>query len=247
GVLATGSSIIFEGTADDANWFPIPFYGFGSAGASAWNPSGAINGSIGFQNFVPVVASGGLSQVRCRLSGVGGGQTALNAVLRATPEAALPPPTGSQTTSLSVPVVVTGNVAGSLSGVVEKKDTGRNAVLLSWEEMAGTAAAESALTNFTLGSYAGAALGAATSYTVTATKTLHIQSITIYLKSTSTAAILARFRIRAAASGVGNASPVIFDAVIGLDAATFASGQADELAIPIPDGLEVPAATPNIT
>src|SRR4029077_10032537 len=131
-------------------------------------------------------------------------------------------------------------------GTQDLKDSGRQAVMLSWEEMAGTAAAESALTTFTRGSLTAAALTAASSYTVTAAKRLRIQSITLYLKSTSTVAVLARYRIRQAASAISNASPVIFDAVVGLDAATFASGQADELAIPIPDGLEV-AATQQIT
>jgi hypothetical protein len=136
---------------------------------------------------------------------------------------------------------VKGTQTARAVGIQELKDSGRQVLLLSWEEMAGTAAAESALTNFTLGTRNAANLTAASSYTVSAGKTLRIQSLSLYIKSTSTAAILARFRIRQAASGITNASPVIFDAVIGLDAATFASGQADELAVPIPDGLEVAA------
>ena len=70
--------------------------------------------------------------------------------------------------------------------------------------------------------------------------------MTIYLKATSTAELLARYRIRQAASGIANSSPVIFDAVMALDTATVAATQGDQLAIPIPDGLEV-AATQQIT
>ena len=122
------------------------------------------------------------------------------------------------------------------------KDAGRSQIMLSWEEMAGTAGAESALTNFTLGSKAAAALTAATSYTVTTGKTLRIQSVTIYVKTTSTVNNLARFRIRQAGT-VANTSPVIFDQVLALEMnGTYLAGEVAALVIPIPDGLEVAAA-----
>jgi hypothetical protein len=121
------------------------------------------------------------------------------------------------------------------------KDAGRSQVMLAWEEMAGTAAVESTLTNFTLGSAAGAALSAATTYTVTAGKTLRIQAITLYVKATSTVNNLAKFRIRQAAS-VTNASPVIFDATLGLEVTgTIAAGAQHNETVTIPDGLEVAA------
>lgn len=127
------------------------------------------------------------------------------------------------------------------------KDAGRSQVMLAWEEMAGTAAVESTLTNFTLGSKAAGALGAATSYTVTTGKTLRIQEVTVYVKATSTVNNLARFRIRQAASAIANTSPVIFDKVLALGVpGTIASGLLVAMDIPIPDGLEV-ASTQQIT
>jgi hypothetical protein len=121
------------------------------------------------------------------------------------------------------------------------KDAGRSQVMAAWEEMSGTAAAESALTNFTLGSRGGSALGAATSITVTSGKTLRIQSVLMYVKATSTVNNLARFRIRHAGT-VANTSPVVFDHVMSLEVTgTIASGAYHSDVIPIPDGLEIPA------
>lgn len=120
------------------------------------------------------------------------------------------------------------------------KDAGRQAVTLVWERVAGTAAVESALTNFTSGVRAGAALGAATSYTVTAGKTLRIQSISIALTATSTIVNNARFRIRQAASAIANTSPIIFSydmpwQLLG----TVAANDGVSATVPFPDGLEV--------
>src|SRR5205807_7897200 len=49
-----------------------------------------------------------------------------------------------------------GSQTGRFLGNQAAKDAGRSQIMLSWEEMAGTAAAESTLTNFTLGSKAAA-------------------------------------------------------------------------------------------
>jgi hypothetical protein len=120
------------------------------------------------------------------------------------------------------------------------KDSGRQHISLNWEEMAGTAAAESALTNFTSGSRGGTALSAANQYTVQAGKTLRIHTVCIYVKATSTINNLARFRIRQAAS-VANSSPIIFDYVMSLESPTVAANEAEALAIPLPEGIEVAA------
>lgn len=127
-------------------------------------------------------------------------------------------------------------------GTQDAKDSGRSQVMLSWEEMTGTAAAESTLTNFTLGSRGGSALTAATNLTVTAGKTLRIQEVHIYVKATSTVNNLARFRLRQAAS-ILNSSPVIWDAVLlGIEApGTIAAGLGAKQSYSIPDGLEVAA------
>jgi hypothetical protein len=120
------------------------------------------------------------------------------------------------------------------------KDSGRQHISLNWEEMAGTAAAESALTNFTSGSRGGTALSAANQYTVQAGKTLRIHTVCLYVKATSTINNLARFRIRQAAS-VANSSPIIFDYVMSLESPTVAASEAEALAIPLPEGIEVAA------
>lgn len=123
----------------------------------------------------------------------------------------------------------------------------RQQVMLAWEEMAGTAGAESALTNFTLGTDSSAggaptALAAATSYTVPSGKTLRITAVLIYTKATSTVNNLSRFRIRSAAS-VANTSPPIWDMVInGVQApGTVTAGSGNSERIAIPDGIDIPA------
>lgn len=116
-------------------------------------------------------------------------------------------------------------------------------VCLAWEEMAGTANAESSLTNFTSGSNAGSALSAATLYTVTAGKTLRIQTVNYYMKATSTVTNLAKFRIRQAASSIANTSPIIYaDSLVGSAMGAVTAGAGYSKNVLIPDGLEVPSA-----
>jgi hypothetical protein len=129
--------------------------------------------------------------------------------------------------------------AGRYLAVQDAKDTGRQQVMLSWDEMAGTAGVESTLTNFTLGSENGVNLTAATNYTVPAGKTLHIQEITCYVKTTSTVNNLARFRLRQAAA-ILNTSPVIFNKLLALQQnGTYLAGELIAVPFQIPDGLEV--------
>lgn len=152
-----------------------------------------------------------------------------------------------QVVNVAPPTLTKGTQGSTGISTQDLKDAGRSQVMLSWEEMTGTAAAESSLTNFTLGSNAGVALSAATSYTVTTGKTLRIQTVTIYCKTTSTVNNLCRFRIRQAASSIANTSPVIFDQVLALQQnGTYLAGEVVALVIPIPDGLEV-GSTKQIT
>lgn len=123
-------------------------------------------------------------------------------------------------------------------------DTAVQQVLLSWDEMAGTANTESALTNATFRSENLVALGAATSYTVPAGKRLRVTNVNCYVKATSTVNNLARFRIRAVASGnVLNSSPPIFNVVQSIDApGTVAANLTSQRAYTIPEGsLDLPA------
>jgi hypothetical protein len=140
------------------------------------------------------------------------------------------------------PILTKGTQGTTGLSTQDLKDAGRQHVLLAWEEMAGTAAAESALTNFTFGTRNATALAAANNYTVSSGKTLRIQSIIIYVKATSNINNLARVRIRQAASGITNASPVIFDTVISLGApGTVAANLLARDSCALPDGIEVAA------
>ena len=124
-------------------------------------------------------------------------------------------------------------VSSIINPVTEKKDVGRQQVLLSWEAVGGTTT--EALTNFTNGSRGGVALAAASSYTVSAGKTLRIQTVIISLGQNGSSAANYRVRIRQAAA-VTAASPVVFAAGGGGP-----SNTSGELVCVIPDGLEVAA------
>lgn len=144
-------------------------------------------------------------------------------------------------------ITAKGTQAASALGTQDLKDSGRTAIMLDWERVAGTAAVESTLTNFTVGSKGGANITAATSYTVTTGKTLRIQSINLSLTSTSTVVNNARVRIRQAASGIANTSQIVWNYDIPWPiGGTVAANEGTSINIPIPDGLEI-AATQQIT
>jgi hypothetical protein len=128
------------------------------------------------------------------------------------------------------------NIGNGRFGTPPTSSFFRSNVMLSWELVAGTAAAESALTNFTLGSRGGAALAAASSLTVSPGKVLRIHNIVVTFLENATTAI-GRVRIRHAAT-VANTSPVAFNAVFGVPAGTAAAKQGFTVSIPVPDGIE---------
>lgn len=117
-------------------------------------------------------------------------------------------------------------------------NNGLQAVLLSWEEMAGTAAVESALTNATFQTQNLVALTAASSYTVPAAKRFRITNVSCYVKATSTVNNLAKFRIRAVASGsVLNTSTPVFNTTLALAGpGTIAAGLMAQQAYSVPEG-----------
>lgn len=132
--------------------------------------------------------------------------------------------------------------------VKDKTDDGLQQVMCSWEEMAGTAAAESALTNATFRTENLVALGAGNQYTVPAAKRLRITEVHVYVKATSTVNNLARFRLRAHASAVTNASPPVFDAVTALDApGTVAANLTKSQSFTFPEGTLDFAAGAQVT
>jgi hypothetical protein len=133
-----------------------------------------------------------------------------------------------------------GNTPNTTPWLVKRSlENARQQVLLSWDEMAGTAAVESALTNATFRTENAVALGAASLYTVPAGKTLRITEVHCYVKATSTVNNLARFRIRQAAA-VANTSPVIFNAIQAIDApGTVAANLMSHRSYPLGDGIDV--------
>jgi hypothetical protein len=213
---------------------------FGVGGLFDYGASGRTDNMLGAITYIPIDSA---DIAKITVIAIKGGAPSPNspttayitAIFDTEAIAGLPPKLGQYASAYSTSVVVASDQTVPVQDVI---DTGRAQVMLAWEEMAGTAAAESALTNFTLGTRAATALAAANNYAISAGKTLRIQSVTIYVKSTAAAAVLARFRIRQA-TVVANNSPVIFDVVLGLNSATFAVGEVAALTIPIPDGLEV--------
>lgn len=118
--------------------------------------------------------------------------------------------------------------------VLEKKDTGRQQLFLSWENIVGSVA-ESALVNFTSGSRGAAALPVAGFYTVSGGKTLRLQTVSFLFGQNGSSACNYRARLRQG-NPVTNASPVILGAGAGGP-----SNTANPVAVPIPDGLELAA------
>jgi hypothetical protein len=100
-----------------------------------------------------------------------------------------------------------------ISGSVSVAATPRQSVMLSWERLT-SAAAESALTNFTNGTLNAVALGAASLYTVSAGKIFRITQVNVAVRTTANQIVNTRVRIRQAAS-VTNSSPIIWQGELG--------------------------------
>lgn len=133
-----------------------------------------------------------------------------------------------------------GSQTNRFVGTQDAKDSGRSQVCIVWEAGAlGTS--ENTLGNFTSATLAGAAVTAATNYTVSAGKKLRIQQVNLGLTAAATpAANRVRVRIRQAASGIANTSPIIWEGVIAFQTTPAANG-GNFMVYDIPEGLEVPA------
>jgi hypothetical protein len=145
-----------------------------------------------------------------------------------------------------------GNTQNTTPWFVQQRiDNALQTVCLSWDEMAGTAAVESALTNATSRVENYVALAAGSSYTVPASKRFRITNVYTYLKNNSTVNNLARFRIRAVASGsVANTSPIVFNRIYAAEVAAAPVAAAITTARhsdPIPEGVLDFAAGAQIT
>lgn len=113
----------------------------------------------------------------------------------------------------------------------EMMNTGRQQLCLSWENLGGHTS--ETLETFTSGSRNGVALPAASSYTVSAGKTLRIQSVVFTFGQNGSSACNYRARIR---QGTTTAAPVILAAGAGGP-----SNTCNVVHCPVPDGLEVPS------
>lgn len=142
-----------------------------------------------------------------------------------------------------------GNTANTTPWLVKSGlDNAVQTVLVAWEEMAGTAAVESTLTNTTFRTENLVATTAATSYTVPVGKRLRITNVSCYVKATAAVNNLARFRLRALAGTVLNTSAPVFNAILALDTpGTVAAGLLKDQAYSVPEGSLDFAAGVQIT
>jgi hypothetical protein len=118
--------------------------------------------------------------------------------------------------------------------VREVKDSGRTQVTLYVDSISAITTEALATLNITKGNVAQAT---ATSYTVTAGKTLRIQQLTLAGIPANNTQIATRARVRVAASGITVASPVIINALS--PGANNQSFTAEPVCLDFPDGLEV--------
>lgn len=127
-----------------------------------------------------------------------------------------------------------GTLASLVLSVQEPKDIGRTFVILYADRVAGVTA--ETLMNVSINK--GGVVTTGTSYTVSAGKTLRIQSINAEILNTTTVANRVLIRLRHALSGsVSVASPVVSMAMAASQAALAASGDTDPHTIS--DGLEI--------
>jgi hypothetical protein len=118
--------------------------------------------------------------------------------------------------------------------VQELKDAGRTQVTLYVDSISGITTEALATLNITKGNVAQAT---ATSYTVTAGKTLRMQQFCIMGLPPTNASVATRSRVRVAASGITVASPILINAVCA--GSTNQAFAAEPEFLTFPDGIEV--------
>jgi hypothetical protein len=118
------------------------------------------------------------------------------------------------------------------------QDLIKQTLTLIWEDMVGTANVESTLTNFTVGTLAGANLSPTTSYSITGGRSLMITAIGVYIRGTNNSYGTGRFRVRTSPIGtpITNASPIVFSVQLNNMGA---NGAGNTLWTPIADGIKV--------
>jgi hypothetical protein len=147
--------------------------------------------------------------------------------------ASLPLPAGAATAANQTTPVAKGTQGTTANPTQDLKDAGRTQVTLYVDAIAGITTEALATLSITKG---GAAQTAATSYTVTAGKTLRLQAMTCSASTTgSTTAGYCKVRVRQAAT-VAATSPIILSAVTTYAGVAY---YAVPTSLDIPDGLEI--------
>jgi hypothetical protein len=142
--------------------------------------------------------------------------------------------TGSTTAVTSLPAITKGTQGTTGVSVQDLKDSGRTSILLFLDAVTGITTEALATMSINKG---GVAQTAATSYTVTAGKTLRISGMHTSVKNTSTVASDSRTRLRQAASSFSVSSPIVLLNEAGSVAAIANAVGTDDTSIP--DGLEI--------
>jgi hypothetical protein len=147
--------------------------------------------------------------------------------------------TVQQSTAANLKVDLSGTAANSTAiKVLESKDTGRTYITLTLDAIAGVTSEALA----TMAINKAETTSSATSYSVTAGKTLRIQSMSATVRATSTTAITAgRIRLRTAASSIAANSPILVSMDLTPPTAAALAGASANQSLCFPDGLEIAA------
>jgi hypothetical protein len=152
------------------------------------------------------------------------------------------PPTGTEVEGVNanlvaLPTLTKGTQGSTGMSVQELKDGGRTQVTLYVDSITTLTTEALATLNITKGVVV---QSTATSYTVTAGKTLRIQHITVTMMNSAAGAVTVRLRLRSAASSISATSPVVSNLATGCPAVI---AQAGYLLADFPDGLEIAGGT----
>lgn len=233
----TAGTIVFEVSQDGADWFPIQgAISNGFTALTGWTP--------GVCNLPISIDTSGFAYFRCRLSAVISGSGTVTFIIQGNSSTNEPVPVVGQANGANLHMtlddgaggnpantVVKGTQAARALGVQDLKDSGRTPVVLYLDSIAGVTTEALATMNINKGG----TVTTGTSYTVTAGKTLRVQSVYISVRASSAALVSARARLRSAAT-VSATSPIFATIEASSVSATAQSQQANDQ--PIPDGLE---------
>lgn len=139
---------------------------------------------------------------------------------------------------VSLPTLTKGTQGANGASVQDLKDAGRSRVTLTADRV--TPAVSETLVTF-VKDVAGTATAAQTTYSVTAGKTLRVQAVFVGLANTSTVSANVRVAIRENTGGACTAASTAA-VMLQVAAGAVAANEGANGSLPIPDGLEFPAA-----